>query len=125
MKIKDFFNYIFYPTYRAMHRMNKEFYAFKLKMPGPMIGYPLKATKQWFIWYFNYQVLGDYKPEQILHSWKVHNTWVEMLSNPEFILNNLGHKHYTFKIHKDIWAKWEKLKQGYDKQLSDIEIPQN
>ena len=114
--------YLFNPVYRAMYRINLEYNKFKKRMPGPMVGYPLEATKKYFIWYFNYAVLWEYLPEKFYNSAVVHNTWVEILSNPEFILENLGADKYSYSTHKKIWAKWEELKRRYDlmnKQLED------
>lgn len=107
------FRFLIDPTYRAMHRMNREFFVFKKRMPGPMAGYPLKATEKYFIWYFNYAILWEYKLERFYNSRMVHKTWVGILSNPEFILDNLGTESYSYSRHKEVWSKWEKLQEHY------------
>ena len=51
--------------------------------------------------------------------------FVEILSNPEFIEENLGLKKYTAKEHKRILAAWEELKRFYDEQVDpsdDVEL---
>ena len=45
-------------------------------------------------------------------------TFVEILSNPEFIENNLGIDKYTFVDHYRILASWEELKRYYDEQTN-------
>ena len=52
--------------------------------------------------------------------------FVEILSNPEFIEENLGLDKYTVKEHNRILADWEELKRFYDEELamldSDVEL---
>ena len=45
-------------------------------------------------------------------------TFVEILSNPEFIESNLGIDKYTFVDHNRILASWEELKRYYDEQTN-------
>lgn len=101
-----------------MFRVNKEFRKFKTKMPGPMTGYPLKATSKYFVWYFNYAVLDELKFR--FYNRKTRKVWIEMMSNPEFILENLGLKKYTYKKHRYIWKKWEGIKRVYDEEIQRV-----
>ena len=50
---------------------------------------------------------------------------MEILSNPEFIEENLGLDKYTVKEHNRILADWEELKRFYDEQVDpsdDVEL---
>ena len=51
--------------------------------------------------------------------------FVEILSNPEFIEENLGLDKYTVKEHNRILSDWEELKRFYDEQVDpsdDVEL---
>lgn len=43
-----------------------------------------------------------------------------MMSNPEFILENLGLKKYTYKKHRYIWKKWEGIKKIHVEEIERI-----
>lgn len=101
-----------------MFRVNKEFRKFKIKMPGPMTGYPLKATSEYFVWYFNYAILDELKFRN--YNKKTRAVWIEMMSNPEFILENLGLKKYTYKKHRYVWKKWEGIKKIHDEYIKKL-----
>lgn len=48
-------------------------------------------------------------------------TFVEILSNPRFIEENLGLEKYTFELHQQITASWDKLKKEYEEELARME----
>ena len=47
--------------------------------------------------------------------------FVEILSNPEFIEDNLGLDRYTKRDHDRILAAWEDLKRSYDEELANLD----
>ena len=47
-------------------------------------------------------------------------TFVEILSNPRFIEENLGVKIYTLEKHQQVIASWEKLKLQYKAELEEL-----
>lgn len=47
--------------------------------------------------------------------------FVEMLSNPEFIEDNLGKDEYTYRYHQEVIERWDALKELYEQQISEIE----
>lgn len=48
-------------------------------------------------------------------------TFVEILSNPRFIEENLGHEKYTIEIHQQITASWDELKKRHEEELAMME----
>ena len=52
-------------------------------------------------------------------------TFVEILSNPRFIEENLGVKIYTLDKHQQVIASWEKLKLRYKAELEELESNTN
>lgn len=52
-------------------------------------------------------------------------TFVEILSNPRFIEENLGVKIYTLERHQQVIASWEKLKLQYKAELEELESNTN
>ena len=52
-------------------------------------------------------------------------TFVEILSNPRFIEENLGVKIYTLEKHQQVIASWEKLKLQYKAELEELESNTN
>ena len=52
-------------------------------------------------------------------------TFVEILSNPRFIEENLGVKIYTLDKHQQVIASWEKLKLQYKAELEELESNTN
>lgn len=48
-------------------------------------------------------------------------TFVEILSNPRFIEENLGREQYTFNYHKQVMSSWEQLKATYEVELKTLE----
>ena len=52
-------------------------------------------------------------------------TFVEILSNPRFIEENLGVKIYTLEKHQQVIALWEKLKLQYKAELEELESNTN
>ena len=84
------------------------------------------STRDFVIW-FNVSYLS----KGFRSRWKSLNSeertlFVEILSNPEFIEENLGLDKYTVKEHNRILADWEELKRFYDEELakldSDVEL---
>jgi hypothetical protein len=47
--------------------------------------------------------------------------FVEMLSNPEFIEDNLGKDEYTYRYHQEVMGRWNALKEMYEQQIREIE----
>lgn len=52
-------------------------------------------------------------------------TFVEILSNPRFIEENLGVKIYTLEKHQQVITSWEKLKLQYKAELEELESNTN
>lgn len=52
-------------------------------------------------------------------------TFVEILSNPRFIEENLGVERYTLEKHQQVVASWEKLKLEYQAELEELESNTN
>ena len=52
-------------------------------------------------------------------------TFVEILSNPRFIEENLGVEIYTPEKHQQVIASWEKLKLQYKAELEELESNTN
>ena len=52
-------------------------------------------------------------------------TFVEILSNPRFIEENLGVEIYTLEKHQQVIASWEKLKLQYKAELEELESNTN
>ena len=52
-------------------------------------------------------------------------TFVEILSNPRFIEENLGVKIYTLDKHQQVIASWEELKLRYKAELEELESNTN
>ena len=52
-------------------------------------------------------------------------TFVEILSNPRFIEENLGVERYTLEKHQQVVASWEKLKLEYKAELEELESNTN
>ena len=79
------------------------------------------STRDFIIW-FNVTYLS----QGFRSRWKIltseeRTLFVEILSNPEFIEENLGLKKYTAKEHKRILAAWEDLKRSYDEELAELD----
>ena len=84
------------------------------------------STRDFVIWFnVSYLSKGFRSRWKILKS-EERTLFVEILSNPEFIEENLGLDKYTVKEHKRILAAWEDLKRFYDEELakldSDVEL---
>ena len=84
------------------------------------------STRDFVIWFnVSYLSKGFRSRWKILKS-EERTLFVEILSNPEFIEENLGLDKYTVKEHKRILADWEELKRFYDEELakldSDVEL---
>lgn len=83
------------------------------------------STRDFVIW-FNVSYLS----KGFRSRWKSLNSeertlFVEILSNPEFIEENLGLDKYTVKEHNRILTDWEELKRFYDEQVDpsdDVEL---
>ena len=52
-------------------------------------------------------------------------TFVEILSNPRFIEENLGVERYTLEKHQQVIAAWEELKLRYKAELEELESNTN
>lgn len=52
-------------------------------------------------------------------------TFVEILSNPRFIEENLGVEIYTLEKHQQVIAAWEELKLRYKAELEELESNTN
>lgn len=84
------------------------------------------STRDFVIWFnVSYLSKGFRSRWKILTS-EERTLFVEILSNPEFIEENLGLDKYTVKEHNRILADWEELKRFYDEELakldSDVEL---
>ena len=75
------------------------------------------STRDFVIWFnVSYLSKGFRSRWKILKS-EERTLFVEILSNPEFIEENLGLDKYTVKEHNRILADWEELKRFYDEQV--------
>lgn len=83
------------------------------------------STRDFVIWFnVSYLSKGFRSRWKILKS-EERTLFVEILSNPEFIEENLGLDKYTVKEHNRILADWEELKRFYDEQVDpsdDVEL---
>ena len=83
------------------------------------------STRDFVIWFnVSYLSKGFRSRWKILKS-EERTLFVEILSNPEFIEENLGLDKYTVKEHNRILADWEELKSFYDEQVDpsdDVEL---
>ncbi len=75
-----------------------------------------------FVRFFNH----NYLSKGFLGMWRRLNdeertTIVEILSNPRFIEENLGHEKYTIEIHQQITASWDELKKRHEEELAMME----
>ena len=70
--------------------------------------------------------IHNYLSKGFLGMWRKLNdeertTFVEILSNPKFIEENLGHEKYTIEIHHQITASWDELKKRHKEELAMME----
>ena len=83
------------------------------------------STRDFVIWFnVSYLSKGFRSRWKILKS-EERTLFVEILSNPEFIEENLGLDKYTVKEHNRILADWEELKRFYDEEVDpsdDVEL---
>ena len=83
------------------------------------------STRDFIIWFnVHYLSKGLRSRWRFLKS-EERTLFVEILSNPEFIEENLGLDKYTVKEHNRILADWEELKRFYDEQVDpsdDVEL---
>ena len=75
-----------------------------------------------FVRFFN----GQYLAKGFWGFWKRLNnqeriTFIEILSNPRFIEENLGLEKYTLEVHQQITASWNELKKKYEEELARLE----
>ena len=106
------FKYVFDRKYWALSILN---WQYGLKRAEGV------STRDFIIW-FNVTYLS----QGFRSRWKIltseeRTLFVEILSNPEFIEENLGLKKYTAKEHKRILAAWENLKRSYDEELAELD----
>ena len=79
------------------------------------------STRDFIIW-FNVTYLSQgFRSRWKMLTSEERTLFVEILSNPEFIEENLGLKKYTAKEHKRILAAWEDLKRSYDEELAELD----
>ena len=109
--------FIFNRKYWALSILN---YQYRLKKAEGI------STRDFVIWFnVSYLSKGFRSRWKILKS-EERTLFVEILSNPEFIEENLGLDKYTVKEHNRILADWEELKRFYDEELakldSDVEL---
>ena len=79
------------------------------------------STRDFVIWFnVSYLSKGFRSRWKILKS-EERTLFVEILSNPEFIEENLGLDKYTVKEHNRILADWEELKRSYDEELAELD----
>ena len=79
------------------------------------------STRDFVIWFnVSYLSKGFRSRWKILKS-EERTLFVEILSNPEFIEENLGLDKYTVKEHNRILADWEELKRFYDEELAKLD----
>ena len=79
------------------------------------------STSDFIIWFnVHYLSKGFRSRWKILKS-EERRLFVEILSNPEFIEENLGLDKYTVTEHNRILADWEELKRFYDEELAKLD----
>lgn len=84
------------------------------------------STRDFIIWFNVHYLSKGFRSRWRFLKSEERTLFVEILSNPEFIEENLGLDKYTVKEHNRILADWEELKRFYDEELakldSDVEL---
>ena len=84
------------------------------------------STRDFIIWLNVHYLSKGFRSRWRFLKSEERTLFVEILSNPEFIEENLGLDKYTVKEHNRILADWEELKRFYDEELakldSDVEL---
>ena len=83
------------------------------------------STRDFVIWFNVHYLSKGFRSRWRFLKSEERTLFVEILSNPEFIEENLGLDKYTVKEHNRILADWEELKRFYDEQVDpsdDVEL---
>ena len=83
------------------------------------------STRDFIIWFNVHYLSKGFRSRWKILTSEERTLFVEILSNPEFIEENLGLAKYTIKEHNRILAAWEDLKRFYDEQVDpsdDVEL---
>ena len=75
------------------------------------------STRDFVIWFNVHYLSKGFRSRWRFLKSEERTLFVEILSNPEFIEENLGLDKYTVKEHNRILADWEELKRFYDEQV--------
>ena len=109
--------FLFNRKYWALSILN---YQYRLKKAEGV------STRDFIIWFNVHYLSKGFRSRWRFLKSEERTLFVEILSNPEFIEENLGLDKYTVKEHNRILADWEELKRFYDEELakldSDVEL---
>lgn len=75
------------------------------------------STRDFIIWFNVHYLSKGFRSRWKILTSEERTIFVEILSNPEFIEDNLGLDRYTKRDHDRILAAWEDLKRSYDEEL--------
>lgn len=107
MKTGDVIRYVCDPKFNALSILNGRYHDFRKN----------SGSARDFVRHFN----RTYLFRRCIRNRKKLSMFVEMLSNPEFIEDNLGKDEYTYRYHQEVIERWDTLKELYEQQISEIE----
>ena len=79
------------------------------------------STRDFIIWFNVHYLSKGFRSRWKILTNEERTIFVEILSNPEFIEDNLGLDRYTKRDHDRILAAWEDLKRSYDEELANLD----
>ena len=79
------------------------------------------STRDFIIWFNVHYLSKGFRSRWKILTSEERTIFVEILSNPEFIEDNLGLDRYTKRDHDRILAAWEDLKRSYDEELANLD----
>lgn len=79
------------------------------------------STRDFIIWFNVHYLSKGFRARWKILTSEERTIFVEILSNPEFIDDNLGLDKYTTIDHHRILVAWEDLKRSYDDELAKLD----
>ena len=104
--------FLFNRKYWALSILN---YQYRLKKAEGV------STRDFIIWFNVHYLSKGFRSRWKILTSEERTIFVEILSNPEFIEDNLGLDRYTKRDHDRILAAWEDLKRSYDEELANLD----